>query len=130
MNGQTFYCPPGGGVEFGERAAEAVRREMLEELGADVADVALLGVLENLFTYESTPGHEIVFVFVARLTDPALEARDELDGIEGDMPYVACWLPLDHFAPGGPPLYPDGLYALLRDARAARTRGTAAAPRR
>ena len=115
VKAERYYCPPGGGVEFGERAADAVRREMLEELGADVADVALLGVIENLFTYETTPGHEIVFVFGARLTDPAFAARDELPGVEGHRAYVACWLPLDHFAPGGPPLYPDGLYELLRE---------------
>ena len=30
------------------------------------------------------------------------------------LTFVAQWLPLETFAPGGPPLYPDGLYALLR----------------
>ena len=114
---ETYYCPPGGGIEFGERAADAVRREFREELDAELTDVALLGVLENVFTYEDTPGHEIMFVFEGRLTDPALYARDELLGVENGAEYVACWLPLDHFGPGGPPLYPEGLLDLLRAAR-------------
>ena len=113
---ETFYGPPGGGVEFGERAADAVRREFVEELDAELADVALLGVLENIYTYEGVPGHEITFVFEGRLTDPALYERDEIEGVEQGMAYVACWRPLDQFEGGGPPLYPDGLLALLRSA--------------
>jgi ADP-ribose pyrophosphatase YjhB (NUDIX family) len=34
--GTRFHVPAGGGVEFGERAADAVRRELREELGVDV----------------------------------------------------------------------------------------------
>jgi ADP-ribose pyrophosphatase YjhB (NUDIX family) len=116
VKGETFYGPPGGGVEFGERAADAVRRELREELGVELDDVVLLGVMENLFTYEGRPGHEITFVFEARLRDPALYACDEIVGIEGKHPCVVRWLPLDHFGPGGPggpPLYPEGLLELL-----------------
>ena len=46
-----FYRPPGGGVEFGERAADALRREMREEFNAEVTDVRLLGTLESIFDY-------------------------------------------------------------------------------
>lgn len=115
MKSETFYGPPGGGVEFGERAADAVRREMMEELGVRLADVALLTVLENIFTYEGRPGHEICFVFEARLDDAALYEVEEIAGIESNgLQFIARWMPLDHFAPGGPPLYPEGLYDLLR----------------
>ncbi len=33
---QTFYRPLGGGVEFGERASDALIREFDEELGVDL----------------------------------------------------------------------------------------------
>ena len=114
VKGQQYYGPLGGEIEFGERAADAVARELREEIGVALADVRLLGVLENLFTYEGVPGHEIVFVFDARLADASLYARATLVGEESNgHTFVAQWLPLATFAPGGPPLYPDGLYALL-----------------
>jgi ADP-ribose pyrophosphatase YjhB (NUDIX family) len=116
VKGETFYCPLGGGIEFGERADAAVRREIREELGAELAETRLLGVVENLFTYEGRPGHEIVFVFLGRLADASLYERDELRWTESDgTQWNARWHPLDFFGPGGPPLYPDGLIDLLRE---------------
>jgi hypothetical protein len=44
-----------------------------------------------------------------------LYERDELLWTESDgTAWVARWMALEHFAPGGPPLYPAGLYELLR----------------
>jgi ADP-ribose pyrophosphatase YjhB (NUDIX family) len=31
-----FWCPPGGGIEFGESAAESLQREFREETGLDI----------------------------------------------------------------------------------------------
>lgn len=113
MKGDTFYGPLGGGVEFGEYAEEAMRREMREELGVELADVQLLGVLENVFTYDGRPGHEIAFVLEARLADERLYTREVLHAVEGATAFAARWVPLATFARGGPPLYPEGLYDLL-----------------
>lgn len=38
---ERFYRPPGGTIEFGERAADAVRREFREELGAELDELRL-----------------------------------------------------------------------------------------
>src|SRR5688500_17120868 len=57
-NGRTFYRPLGGGIEFGELSIDAARREMAEEASAEVLDLRLLGVLENLFEYNAAPEHE------------------------------------------------------------------------
>ena len=113
VKAETFHGPPGGGIEFQEHAAEALRREMREELDAELADVELLGVLENVFTHLGRPQHEIAFVFQARFADPSFYAQDEIMGDEGGEPYPVKWMPLAHFAPGGPPLYPTGVYDLL-----------------
>jgi ADP-ribose pyrophosphatase YjhB (NUDIX family) len=45
-----FHRLLGGHVESGEYAADAVRRELMEEIGQPLRDVELLGVVENLFT--------------------------------------------------------------------------------
>ena len=111
---QGFLRPVGGGVEFGERAVDALRREIREELGAEVAQPRLLGVLENVFTYDGSPGHEIVFVFDARFEDGSFYERKEIDVVEGERKKTATWQPLDALDERMP-LYPDGLMELLRD---------------
>ncbi len=64
--------------------------------------------------YEGRPGHEIAFVFEADLADPTLYERDEIEGQESDgIHFSAKWTRLSHFAPGGQPLYPEGLYEML-----------------
>ena len=112
-NGEPFYGPPGGGIEFGERSEDTLRREMREELGAELDGVRRLDVLEHIFTYQREIFHEIVFVYEAKLRDPALYEADETVGDENGQPYVVRWMPLAGFAPGGPPFYPDGLWEML-----------------
>ena len=112
--GEDFYCPPGGGIEFGERAIDAIHREMREELQIELDDVELVAVLENIFTYDGCPGHELVFVFRARATDPTIYERDEIMGEENGQPMPTRWIALEQFANGSLRLYPDGLFDLLQ----------------
>lgn len=109
--GKIFFRPLGGGVEFGEAGAEALRRAMLEELGAEIGDVRLRGVLENLFTWDARPWLEVVMLFDTTLRDPALYAWDDLVVLDTAEPVV--WLPLADVREGRAVLYPDGLPALL-----------------
>src|SRR4030042_3588437 len=69
VNKKPFYRPRGGAVEFGETTEAAVKREIREEISQEMTDLKLLGVLENIFTNEGKPGHEIVYVYDGRLTD-------------------------------------------------------------
>ncbi|MGD0708994.1 MAG: NUDIX hydrolase [Anaerolineaceae bacterium] len=111
---QTFYRPLGGGIEFGETGAEALAREMHEEIGQAIRDIRYLGTLENIFTFEGEPGHEIVLVYDAAFVDSAIYQKTKIDGIEGeDIPFVAVWKALEDFSNSRGPLYPDGLYNLL-----------------
>ena len=110
---ERFFIPAGGGVEFGELAADAARREMREELGVELGEVTLVGVFENLFAFDAKPGHEIVFAFVGAPLDPAVYERTEIHGHETNHdPIVATWQPIDRFRE--PPwLYPEGLLDAL-----------------
>ena len=110
-----FYRPVGGGIEFGEYAAVAVVREIFEELHANVYDVRFLFVLENIFTYQGSPGHEIAFVFDAKFVDERLYTQPALQGDENGSPFRAVWLSLQKLQTSNTPLYPKGLLERLID---------------
>lgn len=115
---QDYYCRPlGGGIEFGERGAEAIAREMREELGIEIEEVRWLGTLENLFTCEGKPGHEIVLIFDAVFTDPTLYQQPLLHGREADAAteaFTAEWKSLEELANGSVRLVPEGLMEFLQ----------------
>lgn len=115
LSGTAFFRPLGGGVEFGESAEEALRREIREELGETVEGVTRVGVLENRFVYAGRARHEIVFVFDARFADPSIYGRAELPVSEPDWG-PARWVPTRAFRAGGARLVPEPLLALV-DAR-------------
>lgn len=109
-----FYRPMGGGIEFGETSLEALRREVREELGAEITAPMLLGTLENIFIYDDRRGHEVVFVYDAQLVDESLYHKSRLQGIEDNgLPFELCWLDINTLGPDSPPVYPDGLLDLL-----------------
>jgi 8-oxo-dGTP pyrophosphatase MutT (NUDIX family) len=110
---RTFYRPLGGTIEFGEPAADTVRREFQEEIQSGLDEVRYLGTLENIFVYEGRRGHEIVLVFDGRLADRSLYQKEVIQGDEFGLKFKAVWKRLDEFGPGMPPVYPDGLLALL-----------------
>jgi ADP-ribose pyrophosphatase YjhB (NUDIX family) len=114
---QTFYRPLGGRIEFGERAADTVARELREEIQQDVRDLRYLGTLENIFTYEGLAGHEIVLVYDGVFVDESVYTRAAIEGTEAEdilQPlFTAYWKPLAFFRGGAAPLYPDGLLTLL-----------------
>lgn len=112
---QTFYRPIGGKIEFGELGTQTVIREVMEEIGQAVTGVRYLGTLENIFTYEGAARHEIILLYDAAFEDEAVYDMPEIEGHEdGDLRFIARWLPLNYFEKDDPPLYPTGLLALLR----------------
>ena len=111
--GRLYYRPLGGAIEFGERGAEAVRREFREEIAAELTEIRYLGMLENIFEVEGNRAHQIVLVYDGHLTDASLYDKDVIQGDELGQPFKAVWKRLDEFGPGKPPVYPDGLIKLL-----------------
>jgi ADP-ribose pyrophosphatase YjhB (NUDIX family) len=109
--GNVYERPLGGHVEFGEYAADAARREMREEIGQELSDLRLVGVVENLYQLDGVPGHEIVFVFEARLEDEhAYEVEEQpiLDDSSGRI--RVRWRDASATTP---PFVPDGVRQMI-----------------
>jgi ADP-ribose pyrophosphatase YjhB (NUDIX family) len=68
-NPRGYHRLIGGSVELGESHRTAIIREVDEELGAAIQDLAFLSTVENIFEIDGVTGHEIVFVYSGRL-DP------------------------------------------------------------
>ena len=113
---QYYFCRPlGGEIEFGERSQNAVRREIQEEIGAEIESLKLIGVVENIFLYEGQPGHEVVFVYDAEFTDKSLYERNEIHGSrqESDAGFTATWRSVEEIENNNMRLVPEGLTGLL-----------------
>ncbi|WP_174878645.1 NUDIX domain-containing protein [Metallococcus carri] len=94
----------GGSVEPGETHRAAIAREIREELGAELTDEHLLGVVESIFTIRGAPGHEIVFLYAGRLTPPIPPQGTTLTEDDGAQ-HPVVWRSLND-ADEQLPLYP------------------------
>ena len=112
-NGSRYGRLLGGGVEPGERADQAVRRELREEIGAGLTAVRRLGVLENLFTWQGRLHHEVIFVFAAEFEDPLLYDRDSFPVAEALCDGPAVWVSVEQICAGDVTVYPAETRRLL-----------------
>lgn len=105
-SGALFQRPLGGHVEFGEYALDTLRREFREEIGQELTDVRLASVLENIFQWDGTSQHEIVFVFAAALADDAAYEISEQTIRDARGRSRVTWRAPEA---ASPPLYPVGV---------------------
>lgn len=64
---ESFYRFPGGGVEFGETAAQAIQRELIEEFDLPVQVNELAAVTENIVEYDGEQHHDCTLIHWCRL---------------------------------------------------------------
>lgn len=83
--GESYYFFPGGHVEFEEDIATTLRRELKEEIDADVTETQFIGAWENVFLQK----HELNLVFETKLSSSDIKNRE--DHIESK------WVPLEEF---------------------------------
>ncbi len=105
----TGWRPLGGGIKFGEQAADALVREFREELGARVLIERQVCVLENFFEHQGANGHELVFVFALALEDPGQAQAEAFLLDDEGFRAEARWIPLNRFRSGELRLLPEGL---------------------
>jgi 8-oxo-dGTP diphosphatase len=87
--GKGKWSVPGGLVELGERAEDAVVREVKEETGLDVANPELIDVVDNIVRDENgeVKYHFVIIDYFVRLKGGELRAADDAAELR--------WVPLD-----------------------------------
>ena len=108
--GVLGWRPLGGGIEFGERAEDALRREFMEEAGLAIAEPTLLTVVENIYEHYGVRGHEVAFVFETAFAEAKAYEREVFGFQDGDG--IACegrWVDIGCFRGGAQRLFPAGL---------------------
>ena len=93
-----YYYLPGGRVRLGERAEDAVLREVREELGIEARIIRLLWLSQAFFT-EDVDGlayHELCLYFLLDAAQTDLLSRGEgFTRQEGPHTHDFEWLPFD-----------------------------------
>lgn len=94
--GQQYYTLPGGGINLGEGAEAALRRELQEEASVQ------LGAVRHVFTEDAGDPYGVQYVFLAeyRGGEPALAPDSDEAEINklGQNLYEPQWLPLNQLA--------------------------------
>jgi uncharacterized protein (DUF1330 family)/ADP-ribose pyrophosphatase YjhB (NUDIX family) len=110
---EVVCVPLTGGIEFGEAGAEAVARELQEEIGATATRIDHLGAIEDVYEWGGQQRHELYLVYEVDVAEREIYEADEVAVVEPDgRRYVARWRPLDDFR-GKQRLVPEGLLALI-----------------
>lgn len=89
---ENFYRLIGGGIEFGETGAEALKREVKEEMNAEIKNIKYLGLIENIFNYEGEDRQEIILLYQADFKDKNIYNRDKIEILDSRHPQTAYWL--------------------------------------
>jgi 8-oxo-dGTP pyrophosphatase MutT (NUDIX family) len=112
---EPFYRPIGGRIEFGENSAIALRREIQEELGAEIQNIRYLGVIENIYHFKGKQSHELMFIYDADFVDPSFYYQTIIEGFEhtDKRKFRIFWKPISEFLNGNLTLYPEGLLDIL-----------------
>lgn len=115
-HGLTFWRLPGGSIEFGESSQEAVEREILEEIGAELSNLEDLATVENIFTFHGAHGHEFVFAHEATLANGILYEEDVIQATEDDGgAFTLVWKSVNELRAQGHRMVPAGLLDVLEN---------------
>jgi ADP-ribose pyrophosphatase len=83
-----FWAKPGGGVEFGEKVEDALKREIKEELGVNIEIIKFLGFTESSVT-DYGKQHWISLNYLAKIIN------GEVKNLEPEKHEEVKWFSLD-----------------------------------
>jgi 8-oxo-dGTP pyrophosphatase MutT (NUDIX family) len=105
---ESFYRFPGGSIDFGENAAAAISREMMEEFDLPVRVGALAAVAESIIAFGSRQRHDCTLLHWCELDE--VEVSEELR--HNDHPDVKLtWRSERQLRQR--PVYPDGIFPFI-----------------
>ena len=111
--GAVAAVPLAGGIEFGETGAQAIARELGEEIGATPTRVDYLGLIEDIFQWAGEKRHELYLVYDVDVAERHIYERRAIDVVEPDgTSYQARWRSLSEFEDGAR-LVPAGILELI-----------------
>jgi len=92
VKNENFYRLIGGGIEFGETGAEALKREVKEEIKTEIINIKYLGLIENIFNFEGKKMHELALVYQADFKDKNIYKEQVMRISDSRHPQKAYWL--------------------------------------
>ena len=96
---KNHYALPGGHVEYGERVADAVVREMKEETNLDVTDLEFVRWGEFIFENDYyQKRHFVYFSYSCKSKSDAVKLNEEAQSFLWVKPEEALILPLADYA--------------------------------
>ncbi len=91
-----YYALIGGRIKIGENSRDAIKREVLEEIGKEIKTTEYIATIENFFKSDNTKYHEILFVYKAEFIDEEdRKIENTLKNIEGEDKIQYEWIKLD-----------------------------------
>jgi ADP-ribose pyrophosphatase YjhB (NUDIX family) len=115
--GRSWWFTVGGGIDPGESARQAARRELFEETGLRIVEAALVGpVIRRSAVFDFLRQHvrQDEEFFLARIDDPGELNRDGWTDTERDFVDEVRWWDLDELGRVPEEVFPHGFVDLVR----------------
>jgi 8-oxo-dGTP pyrophosphatase MutT (NUDIX family) len=109
---KTFYRIMGGGIEFSELSSVTIKREMMEELNAEIINEEFLCSFENIFEFNSKKYHEITFLYKGDFSDKSMYEEETIKRVDNDYEYSE-WVSIPEIKKGNIIFYPEEVIKYL-----------------